>query len=385
MVVPNTQVHTRPSTDSLDVLVVAANSRSLIANRGDLIREMLALGYRVAAVVPNADYLPETEELGIDLYPIEMARTATNPLSDLGYLASLVKLMRELKPKTVFSYSAKPVVYGSLAAKLAGVPGRFSMITGLGHAFTTTDRKTRIVRQVLSLLYRAGISACRKVFFQNPDDVAQLRELGVLRDASKVVRTNGSGVDTKRFQRRPIPEGAPLFLFIGRLLTEKGVAEFVEAASRVRSNWPNARFVAVGPHDPGLPHSVAVEDLASWETEGVVEFVGGVKDVRPWLEQCSVFVLPSYREGTPRSVLEAMSVGRPIITTDAPGCRETVTDGVNGFLVPPQTTEPLARAMEKLLEQPELISTMADSSRAIAEEKYEVKKVNRVILGAMGL
>lgn len=368
-----------------DILVVAGNARSLIANRGDLIRDLQARRQRVAAAIPRIDFLPETEELGVEIHLVNMARTSTNPVADLTFLVDLYKLMRKLKPAIVFSYTAKPVVYGSLAARLAGVPGRFAMITGLGHAYTTASVKTRVVRSIMNLLYRAGIATCQKVFFQNPDDVEQFVTASIIRDRTKVVRTNGSGVNTLRFPLRQLPGGPPLFLFIGRLLTEKGIAEFVDAATSLHARWPDARFVAVGPHDPALPHAVPAAQLARWESEDIVEFVGGVQDVRPWLEKCSVFVLPSYREGTPRSVLEAMSTGRPIITTDATGCRETVTDGVNGFLVPPRTSGPLADAMERFLTEPELLPRMAQASRSIAEDKYDVRKVNQVILEAMGL
>lgn len=376
----------KPTNKSVtDLLIVSGNSRSLIANRGDLIGALKSRGLRVAAVVPRSDYLPETEELGVDVHLVNMARASTNPLADLAFVFSMHRLVRQLKPAKVFSYTAKPVVYGSLAARLAGVPGRFAMVTGLGHAYTTDTAKTRAVRAIMNMLYRVGIASCHKVFFQNPDDVEQFVAAGIIRDRAKIVRTNGSGVNTSRFPQRPLPDGPPLFLFVGRLLTEKGIAEFVDAATSLRERWPDARFVAIGPHDPDLPHSVHTTDLERWRSEGVVEFVGGVHDVRPWLEQCSVFVLPSYREGTPRSVLEAMSTGRPIITTDAPGCRETVTDDVNGFLVPPRISGPLANAMERFLTEPELLPRMAKASRSIAEDKYDVRKVNQVILEAMGL
>lgn len=373
------------SRPSPDVLFVAGNSRSLIANRGDLIAEMRRRGLTVAAAVPEADYLEETESLGIEIHKVEMRRTATNPVGDLSYLLQLRRLMRGLKPKVVFSYTAKPVIYGSLAARLARVPGRYAMITGLGHAYTTESRKTRVVRTIMNQLYRVGVGSCARVFFQNPDDVDQFKQSGILRGDGKVIRTNGSGVNTQRFRMAPLPVGPPVFLFVGRLLTEKGIAEFVQAAAVVKQEYPEARFVAVGPHDADLPHSVDTEELERWKKEGHVEFVGGVKDVKNWLESASVFVLPSYREGTPRSVLEAMSTGRPIITTDAPGCRETVAEGVNGFLVPAREWEPLAEAIRRFVRDPSLLAAMAHESRRLAEEKYEVTKVNHVILEAMGL
>ncbi|SHF48069.1 Glycosyltransferase involved in cell wall bisynthesis [Modicisalibacter ilicicola DSM 19980] len=367
----------------MDVLFVAGNARSLIANRGDLIREMQDSGMEVAAAVPTRDYLPEVRALGITVFPFDMGRTGINPISDLRALVILARLMMQHKPKAVFSYTIKPVIYGSIAARLAQVPRVYSMVTGLGHVFTTSSLRTRIIRLLVTRLYRLGVSCSDVIFFQNPDDENDFTRLGIVRDRRKIVRVNGSGVDTRLFAREPLPRDAPVFLFIGRMLTEKGIAEFVEAATSVKKRHPEARFIAVGPHDASLPHAVKRAQLEQWKSEDVVEFVDGVKDVRPWLAKCSVFVLPSYREGTPRSVLEAMSVGRAIITSDAPGCRETVVDGSNGFLVPPKATKPLAAAMTRFLESPELMTTMGEASRRIAEEKYDVRKVNRVIMGAM--
>lgn len=369
----------------MDVLIIAGNARSLIANRGDLIRDMRNAGLKVAAAVPTADYLPEVESLGITIYPVQMGRTGINPLHDFKYLLALSKLMRQVRPAAVFSYTIKPVVYGSLAARLARVPRIYSMITGLGHVFTTESTRNLRLQKVIALLYRVGLKANRKVFFQNPDDLQEFLDRGMLRDRGQALRTYGSGVDMQRFAREPLPQGPTTFLFIGRLLTEKGVAEFCEAARKVKGEYPEARFIAVGPHDSNLPHACAAEDLARWQQEGVVEFIGGVADVRPWIEQCSVFVLPSYREGTPRSVLEAMSIGRAIITSDAPGCRETVEEGLNGFLIPPRTTHPLAEAMQHFLDHSELIAQMGEASWQLVEQHYDVHKVNRVILNAMEL
>jgi glycosyltransferase involved in cell wall biosynthesis len=366
-------------------MILAGNARSLIANRGDLIRDMRAAGLKVAAAVPTVDYLPEVKELGIMIYPVEMGRTSINALHDLKYLLGLRKLLRKVRPQVVFGYTIKPVVYGSLAARLAGVPRIYSMITGLGHVYTTENARNRRLQKVIGLLYRSGLAANRKVFFQNPDDLQVFLDRGMLKDQAKAVRTYGSGVDMQRFPCAPLPTEPMTFLFIGRLLTEKGISEFCDAARQVHEEFPNARFVAVGPHDPTLPHACAEADIVKWKAAGIVEFVGGVSDVRRWIEACSVFVLPSYREGTPRSVLEAMSMGRPIITSDAPGCRETVEDGINGFLVPPRQSEPLAAAMRYFLEAPDILPHMAQASRQMVERHFDVRKVNRVILDAMEL
>lgn len=365
------------------VCFVAGNARSLVANRGDLIAELKLAGVKVSAAVPSEDFLESVYRLGVDVHKFELGRSRMNPLKDISCVVRLWRLMHRIRPDVTFLYTIKPVVWGSLSARLARVPRVYSMITGLGYAYTAESRRTRLLRSLVTQLYRIGVYCSDRVFFQNPDDFHEFESLGIVRDRSKVVRINGSGVDIERFSSQPLPEGPPIFLFIGRLLTEKGVAEFVEAAQVVHERWPEARFVAVGPHDPSLPHAVDAEHLDAWRTAGVVEFVGGVADVRPWLAACSVFVLPSYREGTPRSVLEAMSVGRPVITSDAPGCRETVTDGENGFLVPPRQSVPLAAAMARFLEDPTLVPRMAAASRQLAEEKYDVRKVNHVILQAM--
>lgn len=371
------------SAAQLDVLIIAGNARSLIANRGNLIADMLAQGMTVAAAVPIRDYLPEVDALGIPIYPVRMARTGTNPLADLRYTFDLWRLIRRLRPRTVFPYTVKPVVYGALAARMGGGVRTCGMITGLGHAFTTESWRTRLIRRLLRPLYRHAFRYMDRVFFQNPDDEADFRAFGVIHDDSRLIRINGSGVDLERFAPRPLPSGPPMFLFIGRLLTEKGIREFVEAASELAPQWPGVRFVAVGPRDATLPHVVNGAELADWEAQGCVEFTGAVTDVRPWVEACSVLVLPSYREGTPRAVLEAMAMNRAVITTDAPGCRETIVHGESGLLVPPRDAASLAGAMAQLLAEPALIPQLAAMARQRAETKYDVRGVNAQIIAVL--
>lgn len=369
----------------VDLVIVAGNARSLIANRGDLIAEMTRRGIKVGALVPRADYLPEVRDLGIPIQQINLARTGMNPIRDFRSMLEIKRALRATNPDRVFSYTIKPIVYGTLAAWLAGVKRRYAMVTGLGFAYTTASARTKVVRFLTDRLYRTALGLCEKVFFQNPDDIAEMVDRGVLRDRTKAVLVNGSGVNLERFPREPLPNGETVFLFIGRLLGEKGIGEFVRAATALHKTWPNARFVAVGGHDPSLPHAVSIEEIDHWKSSSPVEFVGHVKDVRSWLAQCSVFVLPSYREGTPRSVLEAMATGRAIVTSDAPGCRETVEDEINGFLVPPKDADSLTTAMQRYLVEPELITEHADQSYRIVEAKYEVSKVNRSVLEVMGI
>ncbi len=368
------------------VFFIAGNARSLVANRGDLISDMLQAGHKVSAAVPAEDMLDSVYELDIDIHPFRLGRTGMNPIKDIGMMLRLCSLIRRVKPDMIFAYTIKPVIWGTFAAQLAGVKQCYAMITGLGTIFIRENKGLNRVRRTLVVaLYRVAISSATKVFFQNPDDLANFQKYGILRDPQKAVRTMGSGVNLARFNRAELPKEKIVFLFIGRLLREKGVAEFCEAAAALKPIWPEARFVAVGPYDPDLPHSVDAQDLEQWKATGAVEFVGGVPDVRPWLAQSSVFVLPSYREGTPRSALEAMATGRAIITTDTPGCRETVQDGENGFLVPPRDPDALAAAMEHFLKQPELIEKMGASSYNRVQKDYDVRNVNHLIMQTMEL
>jgi len=285
----------------------------------------------------------------------------------------------------VFAYGIKPIIYGLHAARYARVPDVYALITGLGYVFTGQSQKQRILRSLVRRLYRHSLSRCAATFFQNQDDLDLFKELGIVKESSRTVLVNGSGVHTDRFPLAPIPPGAPVFLLVARLLNDKGIIEFVEAATSLKARYPHARFQILGPHDPNLPHAVSASILGSWQQNTAIELLGHQKDVRPFIRSAHVCVLPSYREGTPRSVLEAMSMGRPIVTTDAPGCRETVVEGVNGFLVPPRRVEPLAQAMERFILNPALIEPMGLESRRIAEEKFDVHKVNRVIMETMGL
>lgn len=372
------------------ILFVAANARSLIANRGDLIREMKELGHHVHALIPEYDFLPEVEELGITYDLVRLSRTGMDPKADLKYYRDLRRFMADWKPDIVYSYSIKPVIYGSLAAKASGVPMIAAMITGMGYLFTGETIKQRMLRRVASTLYRRGLAAADRIFFQNPDDLALFCKLDIVTasDDHKIFRTNGSGINLEQFPSTPppVPPKEPVtFLMIARLLQDKGVREFVRAAESLRYDYPGVQFVVVGPHDTMLPHALPAEELEQWRINGVVSFVGGVKDVRSYLKESSVYVLPSYREGTPRSVLEAMATGRPVITTDTPGCRETVVDWVNGFLVPVKSAQALASRMKIFLRQPELIEVMGRNSLKMAKEKYDVRRVNRGILEALGL
>ena len=369
-------------------LLIASFPDSLIKFRGPLLQALLAKGLDVHVAAPDlsgtADIRRQLIAMGITLHEIGLKRTGTNPVADVGTMAELLRLMRRIRPDYVLGYTIKPVIYGSLAAWLAGAPNRFSLVTGLGYAFTgDASGKRGLLRKLIQRLYRFGLSRCHKVFFQNPDDEALFRQLDLLPANIPSCVVNGSGVDVADYSVTALPEKTS-FLLIARLLGDKGVREYAKAAKKVRQEHPQVSFKLAGWIDDN-PDAIGQHELDEWINSGTLEFLGKLADVRPAIADSNVYVLPSYREGTPRTVLEAMAMGRPVITTDAPGCRETVADADNGFLVPVQAVDELASAMIRFIEKPQLAARMGKRSRQIAEEKYDVHKVNEIMLSEMGI
>ena len=369
-------------------LLVASFPESLIKFRGPLIEALLSAGCEVHVAVPDldspSDVASQLGALGVEVHDIPLQRTGINPVKDLILLLSLRKLMRKINAEFVLGYTIKPVIYGSLAAWIAGVTNRFALITGLGYAFTGEAGGMRnVLRTLIQQLYRFSLSRNRLVFFQNPDDEALFRQLSLLKPSISSSVVNGSGVDLAEYRVAGLPE-IPSFLLIARLLGDKGVREYAKAAVLVKQRYPEVSFRLVGWVDDN-PDAIAQTELDAWTAGGTIEFLGKLSDVRQAISDSSVYVLPSYREGTPRTVLEAMAMGRAVITTDAPGCRETVVDGDNGFLVPVKDVNALADAMIKMVATPGLAASMGERSRRIAEEKYDVHKVNAAMLEGMGI
>lgn len=367
------------------IVVLGSLPESLINFRGPLLRAMVERGHQVTACAPEA---PEAVrqalgEIGADYRNVPLERTGLSPRRDLAALLALIRLFRELQPDVVFSYTIKPVIYGSLAARMAGVPCRISMVTGLGYAFSeaASGMKQRLISMAARGLYRISLKGNHRVFFQNPDDRELFQELRIVARSEQAALVNGSGIDIEKFQPAPFPD-RPVFLLIARLLWDKGIREYVEAARLIKSQHPQAVFRLVGWIDQN-PTALTAEELQSWIDEDVIEYLGQLDDVRPAIASSSVYVLPSYREGTPRTVLEAMAMGRPIVTTDAPGCRETVEPGDNGFLVPVRDAPAIAEAMARFIDEPALIPRMGAASRRLTEVKYDVHRVNAVLLDAM--
>ncbi|WP_426416879.1 glycosyltransferase family 4 protein [Aestuariirhabdus sp. LZHN29] len=368
------------------VLVMGGFAESLLNFRGALLQDMVRCGHEVFACAPDEAVGVEEKlcELGVTYIPIKLNRTGINPLGDLRFLIALVLLFRSIKPDLFFGYTIKPVIYGSIAAKISGVPRIYSMITGLGYSFSKETWKSRFVGLISGQLYRIAARFNNHIFFQNPDDLSVFVNRRIIAGENKAVLVNGSGVDTKVFNSTPFPKKLS-FLLIARLIRDKGIYEYAGAARALKKDYPWINFRLAGWIDDN-PHSISKSDLDVWHESGDIEFLGRLSDVRPALADSSVYVLPSfYGEGTPRTVLEAMASGRAVITTDSPGCRETVESGVNGYLIPTRSVDSLVASMKLFIDRPDLVASMGEASRVIAEEKYDVRKVNAAMLASMGL
>jgi len=372
------------------VVVIGGWAPSLIKFRGPLLAAMVARGHEVIAMAPddpagNAAVAAGLAAQGVQFKPIELERTGIDPIADARALVALARRLRALGPDLVLGYTIKPVIYGSLAARLAGVPRRAAMITGMGSALSSVRTgKQRLVAAIARGLYRAGLRQCQVVICQNTDDRDELARFGALPRHARVAIVRGSGVDLAHYAPSPLPPRSPVFVFLGRLLRDKGIAEYVEAARAVRERHPDVRFRIAGWLDPN-PESLTQRELDALVADGTIEYLGAADDVRPHLADAHVLVLPSYREGTPRSVLEAMSMNRAVITTDAPGCRETVIDGESGLLVPVGDPRRLAAAMLQLVASPALVERIAAAGHARATQLYDARAVAASVLTALDL
>jgi len=373
------------------VVVIGVLAESMVTFRGDMLQEMVEHGHDVLAIAPEDD--PQVRAtlagMGVGYRSAPLERTSLNPLSDARATLALARIVRAFHPDVVLSYAAKPVIYGSIAARLARVPHRAAMITGLGSALgdgvtSAASRKRRALARVMRGLYRTALRGVHTLLFQNPDDLAAFRAMGLIAPGTRIVRIDGSGVNLERFPMAPMPEGPVSFLMVARLIRDKGVREYLEAARRVRAAVPGTRFRLLGALDSN-PTAVSQAELDAWVREGVVDYLGVTEDVRPHLAAAHVCVLPSYGEGMPRSILEALATGRPVVVTDVPGCRETVVDGENGRLVPVRDPGALADALRFLAEHPEGLAAMGARSRELAARRFDVRLVNAAILEGLGL
>lgn len=365
--------------DGRRTIVISANSFWNIANfRGGLIRALAGAGYRSIIAAPDAD-ADWARDAGAEAIAVAVDRSGLNPLTDAGTLLAFWKLLRRAKPAIFLGFTVKPNIYGSLAASMSGIPA-LPNISGLGTAFIRHGLLSRFV----TLLYRFALGGAKIVFFQNPDD----RDLFVARGIVSADRARllpGSGVDLDRFApAEQAGEGPPVFLMIGRVLGDKGVHEYVEAAGSLRAKYPAWRFQLLGPCDEGNRTAIPRHLLDQWVNDGVVEYLGEAADVRPHIVQASALVLPSYREGLPRSLLEGAAMARPLIATDVPGNRHLVDHQINGLLCEARNAASLAEAMEQFgLMSGERRADMGAAGRAKVEREFDEGLVVRAYLDAI--
>lgn len=367
------------------VLMIGGTARSLTNFRGPLLKRLSERGHHVVtAAQPDgaSDTVSrELASLSIPFEPLTIGRGGLNPLEDWKTARAIRALIERHEPEVLIAYTAKPVIYSGLALRnISGV--RFHpMITGLGYAFSEGGGiKRTALHALLCQLYRRSLGQAHTTIFQNPDDEKLFRERKLLPREGQSTVVDGSGVDVDLFPPRPLTS-APVFLMLARLMADKGVRVYVEAARRVRQRYPQARFQLAGALDPN-PSSIRPEELEAWQKAADIEYLGKLDGVQQALADCRYYVLPSwYREGIPRSVLEAMATGRPIITTDSPGCRETVEAGINGLLVEPRNPGALADAMLAMLDaEPGVVEAMAQASLAKVARQYDVRRVNQRLL-----
>ena len=374
------------------VLLFGNTSESLINFRGPLLRSMVEAGNDVYAISPPCTNAQNEflESIGVTHIPIAFNRTGINPLSDLSTIFSVYKSIKNIEPEAIITYALKPIFYGSLVAKYLHIK-HYPMLVGLGYtAGYTFSRNFRVLLKgkllwpIISFFYKFSLSYSENIFVYNTDIFNLFVEKKLISNKRKVVQVNGSGVDIDYFKITEYPEDIS-FLLIARLLADKGLNEYVNAARSLKVKYPTIKFKLVGFIDKQNPTAISEEILNQWVDEGVIDYLGKFVDVRPAIADASVYTLPSYHEGIPRSVLEAMSMGRAVITTDTFGCRETVDDGENGFLVPIKDSNSLADAMERFILDPSLIPSMGRKSRELAVSKFNTKDINSLILKTIDL
>jgi glycosyltransferase involved in cell wall biosynthesis len=376
----------RSPTDAPRKILLVANTCWYLYNfRGGLVRALVADGHDVVAVCPEDQYVPRLQAAGVRWADWPLDRAGMGPLGEWSALRALQRIYRRESPDLVHHFTIKSILYGTWAARRSGVQRAVNSVTGLGHVFVSHRPAARLVRPWIRRWYVWALTAPGvQPVFQNADDLAELsRSSPEL--ARRAVMSNGSGVDLQHFAPAANPSrdalGLPCVLFVGRLLEEKGIREFVEAARLTQQQGITARFVACGAPDLGNPSSIDPGSLDRWRREGLVEFPGHVDGIEPQMRQADVVVLPSYREGTPRVLIEAAAMGKPVIASDVPGCREVVTHGQNGLLVPPRDSAALADALQRVLADAPLCASMGQAGRAMAVQRFDERQVVRQTLG----
>ena len=375
----------------MKIVMIGTTANCVLGFRGSLIKELIIRGHEVYAFA--IDYTDAQRQLlkSLGAVPVDyvLFRSGLNILADLKMMFRLKAKLEAIKPDIVLSYFVKPVIYGTVAARLANIPIRIAMLEGLGYVHTASQNgygfKKRILQIVQGVLFTISFKFATRIVFLNPDDPNDLSKM-TLFSKSKVEVLGGIGLELLDYPySKPNMNNPIRFIFVARLLAEKGIYQLIEAIKLVQEKYPSTELVVLGSLDEDNPAGLTKKDLDDLIKQEIIIYPGQVANVNEWLSSSHVFVLPSYREGVPRSTQEAMAVGRPIITTDVPGCRETVVDGKNGFLVPAFDVDILSEKMIWFIQNPERIESMGFASRCIAEEKFDVHKVNAKMLKIMGI
>ena len=374
------------------VVLFGNTPESLINFRGPLLKSMVGAGNKVFAISPpcNSSQLKALNDMGVEYVPISFARTGLNPFADISTIISIYRALKKINPHSILTYALKPIFYGSLVAKILGIR-HFPMLVGLGYTagytFSSNFKvllKGKLLWPIISFLYKLSLNSSEKIFVYNKDILSLFIEKRLIKNKDKTVLVNGSGVDINHFNLCELPKELS-FLLIARLLSDKGLYEYADAARSLKTRYPDIKFKLVGFIDEQNPTAIPRKILNEWIDEEIIEYLGRLEDVRNVISESSVYVLPSYHEGIPRSVLEAMSMGRAVVTTDTFGCRETVDDGINGFLVPIKDSKALEGAMEKFILSPELIKRMGSASRKIVVSRFSTSIINDTILSTMDI
>ncbi|KHT52239.1 glycosyltransferase family 4 protein [Vibrio sinaloensis] len=364
----------------MKMLVISAYPSSLVNFRGDLLRRLSNNGVSVTALSSGASESEIKEILAVAEHyqDYKVSRNGINPIEDIFVIFSFVRLYLKLKPDSIFAYTIKPVIFGSIAARLTGIKNFNALITGLGFGFQKGSWKKNVLVGIVTFLYRFALKNARTVTFQNKDNLDYFIKNKIV-DKSKCFLVNGSGVNLERFTPAEKQTSSSKFLLIARLLGDKGIREYARAAELTQVKYPGAEFHLVGPEDPS-PNGINHEEVMKWHNQGTVVYHGAQSDVRPFIAETGVFVLPSYHEGLPRTVLEAMAMAKPILTTDVPGCRETVVNNDNGWLVEKANAEALSEKMCWFIENEQRSLDMGQRSLEMAKNKFDVHKVNADLL-----
>ncbi|MDS1138798.1 glycosyltransferase family 4 protein [Pusillimonas sp. SM2304] len=362
------------------LLFVVNNPAFFLSHRLPLALAAQQAGFDVHVATMDGPSVSRIVGQGLAHHVLPMSRSGKNPIQELRSIYAMWRLFRRLRPDIVHAVTIKPVLYGGIAARLAGVPAYVAAISGLGFIFTRPVQGFDFLRTAATMLYRLALGHRNsRVIFQNTNDRDVLRQAGVVRPEQAVL-VRGSGVDLEGFSMVPEPAGPPVAIMAARLLADKGVREFVDAARLAAGDASGLRWRLVGSPDPGNPASMTPDQLAQWRQEGVVECLGERNDVAQLYQQAHIVVLPSYREGLPKSLVEAAACGRAVVTTDVPGCRDAITPGVTGVLVPVQDARALADAVLDLARDEDRRRAMGRAGRELAEGEFDIRKIAQVHL-----